>query len=219
MDFVIWTPGYADHSAGIRCLHRLAERLRGAGHTVTQNLANHAYDDQVHVIPDVVYRRNITSRNVVRYALAPPRLHGTGDASFASEPCGFTWLQKYNPELVEFHLDLVDRSIFHERGRLRHQQRLHNTGRNCAPEMPGAVNITKFWPGDRRMLAHMLSVTEQFYNADRESLLNYEARLCGCAVFVPNPAGGWMPFTDELPAETPLAVFTEGIAEKLKVKN
>lgn len=209
MKILIYTPPFRDNSAGIRVLRKLMEMLTKAGHEVDSGTHLKSANDQVHVIPDIVDRATIQSEMVVRYALAPPRLHGLGDHVF-QEPVVFTWLKKYCPEAVEFHIDVLDRDIFYNQNTTRCFESVYNLGRVNHPKIPGHVCITQGWPNDRVVLAKLFNSTQTFYSYDRETLLNYEAKECGCKVIVME-SGEFTPFNESLPIPTPLKSFTDPI--------
>lgn len=231
MEFVIWSPPWVESSAGIRVLYKLGNLLRLAGHSVEHSTSPFAYPHQVHVIPDVVWREQIQSAQVVRYCLAPPGIHGSGDADYVNEPLVFTWLQRHYPAGIEFHVPALDADIFTDLKMERSIPRVFHLGRKGHAPVPGAVNISKAHPtgpNSRAKLCAIFNKAVEFYNWDAMSLMNLEAQACGARVFVPAEDGDaqdghrplvrtaerrtvagteWVEFYDELPKESALEVF------------
>jgi hypothetical protein len=110
MRFVIWTPPYAERSAGIAALHRLCHWLTILGHDagVTTHVLNPDWetkgwnsqitDDLIAVYPEIVAGNPLGAPRVARWALSHPGFHYFGSPA-VFDPCDavFAYAERFRP--------------------------------------------------------------------------------------------------------------------------
>lgn len=206
--YVICAPPYSG-SAGVRALYLLRDTLEARGFDarifkygrkgcpfVPKRCFVTEIDDAMREEGVVVYSESVWGnplgfRRVVRWVLNYPGLMG-GDRTYARGEYVVSWVPQYLDCEHELRLDLLDRSVFYNDGRVKDTDAvfIHKGGEvRRTPELAHLPVITISNPSSRRELAELLRRCRTLYSHDKNSLLLEEARLCGAKIAVVTESG------------------------------
>jgi len=204
--YLIVAPGFAHQSGGIKVLHRLCHLLNQRGFTayitgakaplhyegycntrsineLSKEELSYLQNRGIVVYPDIIPGNPLCFTTVVRWFVgltckAPPfemvfsysehlRVHGSAENN-----------------LMIWHIE----DFFQEPATENRTIKCFRVGKGTSipkvPETEDAIEITNFYPPRREELARLFQCSEVFYSYDECTILNSEARLCGCPVVV-----------------------------------
>ena len=204
---------YIRSSGGIACLHYLAYLLHKLGHRVDVMGAklNPEYGDyaapnstcDLFIVPEI--NPPTYPGNVVRWVMFFPGQNG-GPMEYPEHETVVSFHPTYTAaarcaaggrNVYELFLPVCDLpGITDDIQRTDRFLAWYGKGpRAISPEALDAVEITRSWPATRKALVHTLMSAQRLYSFDQYTILNSEAQLCGCAVYVWT-GERFMPFDD-----------------------
>lgn len=210
LDFLVYAPDYVSSSAGIRCLHRLADDLQAMGFAValvgcqrgrpdstvpisTLALAKQATMRGTWIIyPETVPGNPFKAANVVRWVLNRPGLLG-GEKVYADHELVLLYSEVYRPYVSnvvagKLYIPTLDRSLFYPPARRQDRPlEVYYIGKSkfeAGHFDPDEVfEITRESPA-RKELGKLFRSSKMLYCFDNSTALIYEALLCGCPVMI-----------------------------------
>ena len=181
--YSILSPPYDHASAGIRALYKLKDSLIKNG---CYCRINQTWDrDFIAVYPEIVWGNPLNAKHKVRWILNVPGKVG-GPLSYEDELL-FTWDKSYYnlPDDHVLKAPLIE-DFFNPYGVTKRSGGCFYIGRSIyydPKEVRGLTEITHEWPPTRFELAELLRRSKYFVTYDPNTLLQEEARLCGCIVY------------------------------------
>lgn len=188
--YLIVTPFYADCCAGIKVLHKLADKLRSNGYEVYKTTDPINYDvgrvkrEGVVVYPEIIQGNPLRANNVVRWDLNKPvQDYPISDLIFSYNEM----LLRYSKAKDILNIDAIE-DFFCKPG-VEDRTKVcfwigKGRGTPMVKETDGAIEITHGWPTPRTELAKLFQESKVFYTYDNFTALIDEARLCGCPVVI-----------------------------------
>lgn len=218
LDYLVYAPDFVSSSAGIRCLHRLADDLQAAGFSValvgcqrgrpgstvpiaTLALGRRATLNGSWIIyPETVPGNPFRAEKVIRWVLNRPGLLG-GEKVYDPRELVFLYSEVYRPYVNnqvagKLYIPTLDRTLFYPP--LENMDRpleLYYVGKSkyvdghVDPER--AFEITRESPA-RKELGKLFRSARMLHCFDNSTALIYEALLCGCPVtIIPDGTQTW----------------------------
>jgi tetratricopeptide (TPR) repeat protein len=206
--YVIVSPVYRHNSAGIRVLYNLQQWLIRAGYDAIvinylTGLDISQFADDIAIYPDVVSGNPLKCRRVVRYLLNHPGRIG-GDLAFPPHELALAHSRDIaiHTKGAIFYIPSTE-GFFINKGLDRtHDAFYIGKGKNLNVHPTDAIQITHAWPPKRAQLADFLNRTRNVYIYDDMTVVSYEAKLCGCNIFLIKNDGDIIPYPT--PFERPL---------------
>jgi hypothetical protein len=190
MKFIIYTPSFTRHCAGICALHWLGWELKNLGHDVKlawsintdpekplQILSGKPDSDAIAIYPEIIPDNPLGLSRRVRWILSPI---GNDWKELRKNDMIVSWAEwDENPVLC---VPLIDRRFFN----------LNGVGNRSgiltykAPRIPGDTELHDYF-AEWDVLAKVLKKAEYLRCGDNNTNVNEIARLCGCPVLMTSP--------------------------------
>lgn len=209
--FVIVAPSFISNSAGIGCLYRLCDELRGRGFSAFMaggrrgaahldapiidlvEAARLCHRGYAAVYPETIAGNPLGSPIVMRWVLNRPGLLG-GDEVYDDDELVFCYSDVFRPYVRnrvagKLYMPTIDEQIFHadewdvSRRSLECFYVGKSTWKDGFVDRGKAFEITREAPA-KPELGKLFRASRVLYCFDNSTILVYEALLCGCPVVV-----------------------------------
>lgn len=205
--YYIVCPPYADCSAGIRVLHKLAENLKARDFEVELSWVNAPIDHQrwqkegVVVYPDMA-GNPLRFDRAAYYHLLPDigKCKPLNEFSFNSSKIDGLWVNVIEPFFGPWPIAVNWPTACFWQGK--------GTIDPAVRATKSWTIINHSWPRPRAALAHLLQQSHTLYTTDHFTMLALEAALCGCDV-VPIDSQGISVSNPPFNRDTLLASYQE----------
>lgn len=220
--FYIVAPEYRNSSCGVRVMHRLAHLINELDYKayLLTDVINPEWkatfspfyneDNAIIIYPEVIHDNPYNAKHVSRYVLNVPGLLG-GKETYANDEYVFYFGDKLKSGAQKASLRTLNDSdnliintvedFFNDDAEFvkEHSAYYYGKGSFYKPTLPQLTdltwNITPTFPDKREDLASLLKSCKYLFNYDNFSMLNEEALLCGCEVYIPNQEDlGWVKY-------------------------
>lgn len=209
--YIISAPDHRTSSAGIRALHLLCKILndncceayitskstiKGSKSLYGNDpkLKQMIIDGAIAVYPEISLKNYLWSKNPVGWLL------NSGKFEFEREGLIFTFQKTYGDYETLCLTEIED--FFNNEHNYKRKYNSVYVGKGRADERMDVVKdrvlITYKYPKDRRKLAEILKQSKALYNFDANSMINAEARLCGCPVVILENGNNNLGFFDKV---------------------
>jgi hypothetical protein len=204
--YVVMTTPFATSSAGVVACHRLVHELNLAGFEAFSVGPTNPkwiepritpwgfrllskFSDPIAVYPEIFTGNPLNARHVVRWVLNWPGAIA-GDKEFGGSELVYTWDEDfYNTDRI-LCWDSVERDLFNDKDLPPKELDCFYIGKGVLrgvqtdARTDGMTQITARWPQTRAELSDLLRRTRVLYTYDDQTMLAFEAVLCGCEVIV-----------------------------------
>ena len=216
MNFLICSPGYTHTIAGVRVLHYLCHLINKSGHTcyVTSDI-NPQWNElrwnnenvDVTIYPEIYFDFLNNNSNIVRWCLNKPGLLG-GPSKYSEKEMVWYYSSelKESAKLATLHMEpkeLYLPSVEPEEFQGACDKDLigcfwlnRESNMNLRLPFDNLQEITRGYPSQKSELIKLLKRSKFFYSYSNFTIMNEEALLCGCEVYIVN-GDKWEKYTKE----------------------
>lgn len=190
MEFIVYKPVWQHHSAGVRALYILEDKLKELGHVVNSRSKN-----AIVIYPEKVNGNPLDAKNVVRWMLNTPKYWGR-DYEYGEDDMIVAFKSYLIKEMGrEVHavmsVNTIEPWLFYNDGKEKTESVLFigkchkkEVKLQSEKEKDRLITITKSFPATREETARLLRKTKHLYSLDDRSAVVDEALMCGARAWV-----------------------------------